>query len=645
MSKYNKTVLTNSGMELVTKANKGQAKFTITKAATSTEDLSSKSVSELQALMELPSIMQYGEIWNVEDAAQDKDIVIGVDLRFNNKGLANKYNINTVGLYAKEDNNDKEILYAIATAIEPETMPDFKDKVLFKFDLTTFVVIGQMDSVTVNVNENGVVTKTQLATALAKKDDIKDVDYKLSFKANKADVDDALNNKANSTDVYNKTSVDAKLAKKVSSVDGNTPDENGAVESNSPIDVANDFDFAGQTGMKNYFHVRTKNKYYVTTETLTKLYGQIVTKINGITPNADGSITLPKVDLSEINKQIKTINDNLVKKVSSVDNNKPDLDGNVTIPLTLTNPTKLTLGIDLDTVQSPGVYIVPEDAKNAPDGYWGDVSTMIVTEAHASYYKEQIFLGGYNSKSVIKYRFYSFGWHDWQTIAKQEDVDLKADKTDLASKADKSLTYSKDDVNSLLNNKANTSDVYNKTDTNGLLDNKVSSIDGNSASSGTTNVQSNPNLTYLSKYVPYGNGSGGASWEWHSARANTLKVATLETLQSMQDKLANTVNGLGTDNNGNININTANNPYVVADLDSTKQKLQDGWNIYHGAYKINGSSEENPTDPRVLCFSNSGTQGQFMFTPSGVIYTRLAFIYSNGTITNSSWRKITAEIV
>ena len=175
MSKYNKTILTNAGLDLAAKANSGKAKFTITRAATSTEKLADKSISELQKLTALPSLMQYGEINNVADSAQDRSIVIGTELIFNNKDLTTSYNVNTIGLFAKEDGSNKEILYALTTAAEPETMPDFKDKVLFKFNMTMFVVVGQTDNVSVNVTDNGVVTQQQLSDVIAKlptKDDL-----------------------------------------------------------------------------------------------------------------------------------------------------------------------------------------------------------------------------------------------------------------------------------------------------------------------------------------------------------------------------------------------------------------------------------------------------------------------------------------
>ncbi|MBI0110753.1 hypothetical protein [Lactobacillus sp. W8093] len=199
MSKYNKTILTNAGLDLAAKASSGKTKFTITRAATSTEKLADESISELQQLTALPSLMQYGEINNVADSAQDKSIVIGTELIFNNKDLSTGYNINTIGLFAKEDGSDKEILYSLTTAVEPETMPDFKDKVLFKFNLTLFVVVGQKDNVTVNVTDNGVVSQKELTKAvqaLPQKEDIANL-------FNKIDTDINMLHQTINTDIKN----------------------------------------------------------------------------------------------------------------------------------------------------------------------------------------------------------------------------------------------------------------------------------------------------------------------------------------------------------------------------------------------------------------------------------------------------------
>lgn len=164
------------------RANKGTAKFTITRAATSTEQLSDKSMAELQQLTELPSLMQYGVINDVADSSQESNIVIGVELVFNNQDLANGYNINTIGLFAKEDGKDKEILYAITTAVTPESMPDFNNKILFKFNLVVYMVVGRASNVTVSITNNGVVTQEQLSSLLQQTKDSIESDFQKALK-------------------------------------------------------------------------------------------------------------------------------------------------------------------------------------------------------------------------------------------------------------------------------------------------------------------------------------------------------------------------------------------------------------------------------------------------------------------------------
>lgn len=204
MSKYNKTVLTNTGLDLAIKAARGKTKFTITKTAASADNLAGKKIDELQELTELSNIVQYGKIVDVADSTQDKNVVIGVGLYFNNQDLAQSYDLNTIALFAKEEGSDKEILYALTTAVEPETMPDYQDEVLFKFNLTMYVVVGRTDNVTVKVVEDGVVTDKKLEErlqALPTKDDL----TILRQLINKDIRDLAALNAADGNNIYNTT--------------------------------------------------------------------------------------------------------------------------------------------------------------------------------------------------------------------------------------------------------------------------------------------------------------------------------------------------------------------------------------------------------------------------------------------------------
>ena len=160
MSQYNKTVLTHAGLELAKRANAGQAKFGITRAVTSADDWSNKTVQDLEEVTTIPNIMQQGTIMDT-DEVESSNSVIGVYLCFTNKNLSTGYQIRIIGLYVKEEGQENDFLYAVTTAITPESMPSFADKVLYKFNMQMYLVIGKAQAVNVVINEGTAVTSAQ----------------------------------------------------------------------------------------------------------------------------------------------------------------------------------------------------------------------------------------------------------------------------------------------------------------------------------------------------------------------------------------------------------------------------------------------------------------------------------------------------
>lgn len=185
MSKYNKTVLTQAGLDLAKRANAGQAKFKVTRAVTSADDLGNTPVQQLERMTEIPNIMQEGKILDAEEVEND-NAVIGVSLRFTNEGLTTGYKIRIIGLYVQEDGQTNDFLYAVTTAVEPEYMPDYNDNVLYRFNTQLYLVIGRAQNVTVVVDDDTVVS-------VKKFNDFKDeVDKKIeqAGKVKKARVND-----------------------------------------------------------------------------------------------------------------------------------------------------------------------------------------------------------------------------------------------------------------------------------------------------------------------------------------------------------------------------------------------------------------------------------------------------------------------
>lgn len=161
MSQYNKTVLTNAGLELAKRANAGQAKFEITRAVTSADDWSNKTIQDLEAVTTIPNIMQQGNIIDTEEV-ESNNSVIGVSLCFANKDLSTGYQIRIIGLYVREEGQENDFLYAVTTAVTPEYMPDFSDGVLYRFNMQMYLVIGKAQAVNVVINDGASVTHGQL---------------------------------------------------------------------------------------------------------------------------------------------------------------------------------------------------------------------------------------------------------------------------------------------------------------------------------------------------------------------------------------------------------------------------------------------------------------------------------------------------
>lgn len=154
MASYNDTVLTNNGIAILNRVLAGKCTFTFTRAVSSIADYSGKTLSELQALTSLANIEQNGVATRFDIRSKT---MVSIDLLFTNKNLQNSYEIKTIGLYAKASDSNTEVLYAIATASDPETMPAYVDQKLAKFTLTLYTKVGQADKTSITITDEGVV--------------------------------------------------------------------------------------------------------------------------------------------------------------------------------------------------------------------------------------------------------------------------------------------------------------------------------------------------------------------------------------------------------------------------------------------------------------------------------------------------------
>lgn len=320
MSEYNKTILTNAGIDLARRANKGTATFQLTRGASSTDNLSGKTVEELQNLTQLPSIQQSVVLSDVINTADNPDTVLGVRMTFDNQNLKTGYNVHTVGIYAKEPGKN-EILYGIATAKTPEYIPDFGEQTLFKFDFLMYLVIGRTDKVTVEVSPDDVYrkkdtyNKTEIDTKVSelnKKDAeiIKDLnDYKQENKTYHQQLEDEISREL--TTKADKTTIDQQLGTKADKSNTYTRDE-----VNNKISPKADKNYVdGELSKK-----ADKATTYTKDEINSKIAGQ-VKSVNGHRANSNGEVTLPKL-------KAKTMTSYDVKNKSATFDDNAGFDGN-----------------------------------------------------------------------------------------------------------------------------------------------------------------------------------------------------------------------------------------------------------------------------------------------------------------------------
>lgn len=154
MASYNDTVLTNNGIAILNRVLAGKCTITFTRAVSSIADYSGKTLSELQALTSLDSVEQNGVATRFDVR---RKTMVSIDLLFTNKDLQSSYEIKTIGLYAKASDSSTEVLYAVATASDPETMPAYVDQKLAKFTLTLYTKVGQADKTSITITDEGVV--------------------------------------------------------------------------------------------------------------------------------------------------------------------------------------------------------------------------------------------------------------------------------------------------------------------------------------------------------------------------------------------------------------------------------------------------------------------------------------------------------
>lgn len=431
MSQYNKTVLTRAGLELAKRANAGQAKFGITRAVTSADDWSHKTVQDLEEVTTIPNIMQQGTIMDA-DKVESNNSVIGVSLCFTNKNLSTGYQIRIIGLYVKEEGQENDFLYAITTAITPEYMPSFADKVLYRFNMQMYLVIGKAEAVNVVINEGTAVTRTQfdkykgeVTESLKKLENTHKED--ISHIAKSASVNGGAEILPDSTGKLNLVVPDPDLSKYVSleqlgellKAKANAADVNKQIK--AVTDLANTK--ASQDSLNKLSQaVDTKADK---SDTYTK--AEVDSKVTDAKNTAQAStdhLNIVKADKS--NTYTKAEVDSRVNEAkSTAQSSDNQIWGAVNQIMPDKNCPELPDGFDLNSRFTGWRRSPNKSLKNMPSGWTTDSMYFQGAIDNDDGIFELALNIGFNSSDCprLAYRIYAWGkWKPWKTIANDEDI-------------------------------------------------------------------------------------------------------------------------------------------------------------------------------------------------------------------------------
>lgn len=425
--KFNNTILTNIGHQMLASIASGNRKITYTKAEAYTQDVSSISNETLQALTSL----QGKELSANLLVSNDNGNVVTITANFENKSLTNDVVFNSIGWFAKLDTDDaehgitanQEYLIGITPANGAQTLvaPPADQSASQAISLNLNMTLSDAANVNMTVSDAGTVHFNQLDDQLAKYTTTSDLTKLLAGKA-----DLGLS--------YTKAELDAKLLNL-------TTDTNGKVSADQVQALISD--------KANISDVYTKSQI---DSALSTRDAQINTKAN-----ASDVYTKSQVDsaLSTRDTQISTkANISDVYTKSDVDNAFTDVRGR----LGKLEGTQTLDSPDFNSITSTGVYYItnntPANIKNNPVVQWG---VLVVSNGNGNR-TSQVYYPDDGSPQWCRLLNGS-NWLPWYQLSTKKDV---SNATDLANKAQATA-----------NTKANASDVYTKTET----DNQINKFD------------------------------------------------------------------------------------------------------------------------------------------------------------------------
>lgn len=160
MSKYNRTKLLPYGLRFIQGVVRGNTRFEIKGASFGVTQVTDNDVINAG---KLPNIVGSIPIVAIDDDSLASQGVLGIELSFTQKSTGINHDVTLwdvqINGQQERDNQERPIAYTIAQQPESLTLSDPS----FEFRLMVYVQVGDIDKVTINVNQDGMESRAEHA--------------------------------------------------------------------------------------------------------------------------------------------------------------------------------------------------------------------------------------------------------------------------------------------------------------------------------------------------------------------------------------------------------------------------------------------------------------------------------------------------
>lgn len=559
MQGYGRTLITTVGSKMLTDVDGAKGKITYTKAVLYAQDIKGMSEDEQRALTELDDEQMSTPII-VTDI---NDNTVTVSASFNNAKLATDIKFSAIGWFAKTSVDDQERLLAVTPSDAEQT-----------------IVAGSSGASTSALDINMAFARNDNATVV-----IKPTEAGL---INQAQLDAATNQVKVNLEAEISTQVDninkeIKNLGKVKKVQGKEPDADGNVDITFGK-IIKGWDMVNNT----YDPSQTKNN-----DTISNIWpvdqmviAQVVARL----------LSSEKSLKSEIAKKDNTadVDDKLRNKI-----NINDLIGYISDHNG--NHLAETTG-DANAISEPGIYLTKGGIKNLPTNDWGilQVIGITATSSDISHRKVQIYYPDQLNQMPYYRNLTDTTFSAWHQLASTDDITNLINRINTLGKVQKvNNQWPGSDGNVNINTADNITILPDNSSFNDVIN--PGFYRGN-------NLKDGPYANVNDVFAVYGQKYAGSAITQVVYRAihfqnisrNYTRIYTRmgyfdETLNVLwgdwNSNVANIhINNTDPDNNGNVNINSLDNPTMLAYGTSLNNVIKPGF------YRANACKDGPITD-------------------------------------------------